>query len=101
VNQPDEAVHKLHHAVSAHSDLALSALYNLTHISGSLVLALAVAEGRLSAEDAFAAAQLDELYQIERWGEDPIAARRHEGIRGDIGAGARFLALLESQRLKG
>jgi chaperone required for assembly of F1-ATPase len=101
VNQPDEAVHKLHHAVVAHSDLALSALYNLTHISGSLVLALAVAEGRLSAEDAFAAAQLDELYQIERWGEDPIAARRHEGIRGDIGAGARFLALLESQRLKG
>jgi chaperone required for assembly of F1-ATPase len=101
VNQPDEAVHKLHHAVAAHSDLALSALYNLTHISGSLVLALAVAEGHLSAEDAFAAAQLDELYQIERWGEDPIAARRHEGIRGDIGAGARFLALLESQRLKG
>jgi chaperone required for assembly of F1-ATPase len=101
VSQPEEAVTKLHEAVAAHSDLALSALYNLTHISGSLVLALAVAEGRLSADDAFAAAQLDELYQIERWGEDPIAARRHEGIRGDIGAGARFLALLESQRLKG
>jgi len=101
VSQPEEAVRKLHNAVAAHSDLALSALYNLTHISGSLVLALAVAEGRLSADDAFAAAQLDELYQIERWGEDPIAAKRHEGIRGDIGAGARFLALLESQRLKG
>ena len=47
-----------------------------------------------------AAAQLDELYQIERWGEDPIAAKRHAGIKDDIGAGARFLALLESQRLK-
>lgn len=101
VNQPEEAVRKLHEAVAAHSDLGLSALYNLTHISGSLVVALAVAEGRLSAADAFSAAQLDELYQIERWGEDPIAARRHEGIRHDIEASARFLALLEQQRLRG
>ena len=67
----------------------------------SLVVALAVAEGHLSAADAFAAAQLDELYQVERWGEDPIVAKRHEGIRHDIEAGARFLALLEQQRLKG
>jgi chaperone required for assembly of F1-ATPase len=101
VDQPEEAVKKLHDAVGAHSDLGLSALYNLTHISGSLVVALAVAEGHLSAAAAFAAAQLDELYQIERWGEDPIATKRHEGIRHDIAAGARFLALLEQQRLKG
>ncbi len=101
VDQPEQAVKKLHHAVAAHSDLGLSALYNLTHISGSLVVALAVAEGHLSAADAFAVAQLDELYQIERWGEDPIAAQRHEGIRQDIDASARFLALLAEQRLKG
>ncbi len=43
--------------------------------------ALAVAEGHLSAADAFAAAQLDELYQIERWGEDPIATKRACGHR--------------------
>jgi chaperone required for assembly of F1-ATPase len=101
VAQPEEAVKKLHDAVAEHSDLGLSALYNLTHISGSLVVALAVAEGHLSAADAFAAAQLDEIYQIERWGEDPIATKRHEGIRHDIEAGARFLALLEEHRLKG
>jgi chaperone required for assembly of F1-ATPase len=101
VEQPADAVARLHEAVATHSDLGLSALYNLTHISGSLVVALAVAERRLSAADAFAAAQLDELYQVERWGEDPIATKRHEGIRHDIAAGARFLALLEQQRLKG
>ncbi|SEO48609.1 Chaperone required for the assembly of the F1-ATPase [Rhodospirillales bacterium URHD0017] len=101
VEQPADAVARLHEVVATHSDLALSALYNLTHISGSLVVALAVAEGHLSAADAFAVAQLDELYQIERWGEDPIAAKRHEGIRHDIEAGARFLALLEQERLKG
>lgn len=101
VSQPEEAMSKLHEAVTTHSDLGLSALYNLTHISGSLVVALAVAEGHLAAADAFAAAQLDELYQVERWGSDPIATKRHEGIRHDIEAGARFLALLEQQRLKG
>ena len=69
-------------------------------VLGSLVIALALSEGRLSAEHAFAAAQLDELFQLERWGEDPIAARRHVGIRQDIDAGARFLALLEDKRLK-
>jgi chaperone required for assembly of F1-ATPase len=101
VEQPADAVARLGEAVATHSDLGLSALYNLTHISGSLIVALAVAEGHLAAADAFAAAQLDELYQIERWGEDPIVTKRHEGIRHDIEAGARFLALLEQQRLKG
>ena len=101
VTQPHGVVAALRGAVAAHGDLALSALYNLTHIAGSLVIALAVAEGRLSAADAFAAAQLDELYQIERWGDDPIATERHDGIRRDIDACARFLALLEDARLKG
>jgi chaperone required for assembly of F1-ATPase len=101
VEQPAVAVGRLSEAVAAHSDLGLSALYNLTHISGSLIVALAVAEGHLAVADAFAAAQLDELYQIERWGSDPIVTKRHEGIRHDIEAGARFLALLEQQRLKG
>jgi chaperone required for assembly of F1-ATPase len=101
VEQPVDAIARLRDAVATHSDLGLSALFNLTHISGSLVVALAVAEGHLAAGDAFAAAQLDELYQVERWGSDPIATKRHEGIRHDIEAGARFLALLEQQRLKG
>jgi chaperone required for assembly of F1-ATPase len=101
VDQPADSVAALRCAVAAHSDLALSALYNLTHIAGSLVIALAVAEGRLSAGQAFDAAELDELYQIERWGEDPIAAGRHEGIRKDIAAAARFLSLLEKTRLGG
>jgi chaperone required for assembly of F1-ATPase len=101
VEQPADAVARLRERVAAHGDLALAALYNLTHISGSLVIALAVAEGHLPADQAFAAAQLDELYQIERWGEDPTSTLRHENIKHDIEAGARFLALLENQRLKG
>jgi chaperone required for assembly of F1-ATPase len=101
VPQPPELLARLREVVAGHGDLALAALYNLTHVSGSLVIALAVAEGHLAADEAFAAAQLDELYQIERWGEDPTSTLRHENIKHDIAAGARFLALLENARLKG
>lgn len=101
LTQSADSVARFRDAVAAHSDLALSALYNLTHLAGSLVIALAVAEGRLSAEQAFAAAQLDELYQIERWGDDPLALERRTGIRKDIEAAARFLALLDGARLRG
>lgn len=101
VTQPHAALAALRGAVTAHGDLALSALYNLTHISGSLVIALAVSEGRLDSAQAFAAAQLDELYQIEKWGSDPLAEQRHDGIRRDLDAATRFLALLGDARLKG
>lgn len=100
VAQPEEAKTRLRDAVAAHADLALAALYNLTHTSGSVVIALAVSDGRLSAEDAFAAAQVDELYQVSRWGDDPLAEKHREGVRTDIAAGARFLALLEEQKLR-
>ncbi|NQW54439.1 MAG: ATPase [Rhodospirillales bacterium] len=101
VEQTDEAKARLHEAVSAHGDLALSALYNLTHTAGSVVIALAVSDGRLDAAGAFAAAQMDELYQVDRWGDDPLAEKHREGVRKDIEACARFLALLENARLRG
>lgn len=101
VEQAAEARARLHEAVASHGDLALSALYNLTHTAGSVVIALAVSDGRLDAVDAFAAAQTDELYQVDRWGDDPIAEKQREGVRRDIEAAARFLSLLEKARLRG
>lgn len=101
VEQAPEAKARLHEAVAAHGDLALSALYNLAHTAGSVVIALAVSDGRLDSAGAFTAAQTDELYQIDRWGDDPTAEKQREGVRRDIEAGARFLALLEGARLRG
>ena len=101
VEQPEDAKARLRDAVAAHADLALAALYNLTHTAGSLVIALAVSDGRLTAQEAIAAAQVDELYQVARWGDDPLAQTHREGVAKDIEAGARFLALLEKERLRG
>lgn len=81
-------------AVAAQDDFRLTALHALTGACGSLVIALALLEGRLDAAEAFAASQLDETFQIEAWGEDAEAAARRHALAADIAAAARFLALL-------
>lgn len=81
-------------AVLAQDDFRLTALHALTAACGSLVIALAVMEGQLDADEAYAASQLDETFQIEQWGEDAEAAARREALAADIAAAARFLALL-------
>ena len=50
--------------------------------------------GRIDAAAAFEAAQLDQSYQIERWGEDPEAARRRAAIKAGLDAAERLMALL-------
>ncbi|HTW52729.1 MAG TPA: ATP12 family protein [Stellaceae bacterium] len=81
--------------VGAFDDFRLTALQAATGACGSLVIALALHEGRLDAEAAFAASQLDETFQIEAWGEDNEAAKRREALAADIAAVARFFALLD------
>ncbi len=80
--------------VAAHDDFHLTALHSLTAACGSLVIALALIEGRLDAAASFAASQLDETFQIEAWGEDAEAAARRQALAADIAAAARFLELL-------
>lgn len=92
--QPPETVARLRGAVSARDPFALAGLSPLVTVSGSLVIALAVAEGALGLDDAWAAAALDELWQAEHWGEDKEAAVALANRRRDFAAAARFLALL-------
>jgi chaperone required for assembly of F1-ATPase len=80
--------------VAALDDFRLTALQAATASCGSLVIALALLEGRLDAASAFAASQLDESFQIEAWGEDAEAAQRRRAVAEDIRAVARFLELL-------
>ena len=83
-------------AVGELDDFSLTALHCATTACGSLVIALALLEGRLSAGEAFAASQLDETFQIEAWGEDSEQAERRRALAADIEAAARFLSLLRN-----
>ncbi len=94
IAQPPEALAALRGAVAARDDFELTALNAASSAAGSLVIGLTLGAGQIDAEAAFAAAQLDETYQIERWGEDPEAARRGAVVKADLEAVARFLAAL-------
>ena len=76
VAQPPEALAALARAVAAHDDFALAALHTAVTLLGSLMLALAVSDGRLDADAAYATAHVDEAYQVGRWGRDPTAIAR-------------------------
>ncbi len=92
--QSAATLHAFAAIVAAQDDFRLTALEALTACCGSLVIALALMKGRLDAEAAFAASQLDETFQIEAWGEDAEAANRRRALAADIAAAAHFLALL-------
>jgi chaperone required for assembly of F1-ATPase len=92
--QPVETVDRLARAVAARDPFRLAALSPLVTISGSLVLALALAEGEIGLEEAWAAATLDEAWQAEQWGEDPLAAEALAARRREFDAAYLFLTLL-------
>jgi chaperone required for assembly of F1-ATPase len=95
--QPPATLRAFEKIVAAHDDFRLTALHRLTASCGSLVIALALIEGRLDAAASFAASQLDETFQIEAWGEDADAAARRAALAADIAAAARFIALLKAE----
>lgn len=93
-SQPDHALAALSREVARQDDLALAALALAVKASGSLVVGLALARGRLDAAGAFEAAELHETHQIEAWGEDAEATRRRAGVRADLETAARTFTLL-------
>ena len=94
VAQPAEALGRFEGALAGYDDFALAALHGAATLLGSLVLALALAEGRLDAQEAFVLANLDEDYQAARWGRDAEAERRRLSRQAELVETERFLQLL-------
>lgn len=91
--QPAETLAAVARAVAAHDDpFALAGLSTMTSLTGSVVLALAVARGRLSAQQAWIAAHIDEDFQMEVWGEDDEAMLRRAARWRDMEAAAALIA---------
>lgn len=94
VAQPPEALAALGAKVADMDPFELAALHDLVGITGSLVLGLAVAEGALSAAEAWDLARIDEAWQIEQWGDDEEAAEQAAHKREGLLAAERFWQLL-------
>ena len=84
VDQPPRALTALHHALGKFDAFTLGALHVIASITGSTVLALAVADGVLSGPRAFELSRIDETYQAEKWGEDTEAAKRTAALAREL-----------------
>ena len=94
VAQPEATVARLGEAIAARSAFELAPLSIVTTITGSLVMALALAERAFDAEAIWAASLIDEHWQAEQWGEDTLAAQAREAKRAEYDGAVRFLDAL-------
>jgi chaperone required for assembly of F1-ATPase len=91
VAQNRETLERFGAALAGLGPLALAGLNVATTLTGSAIIALAVQRGRLSPEDAWAAAHVDEDWEIAQWGEDVEAAAKRAGRWLDMQAAALIM----------
>lgn len=91
--QPRTALDRLSDAVHGCDPFRLTALHDLVGLSGSLVLGLAVAHGRLAPSDGWSLSRIDEDWQIEQWGEDEQATEVAVRKYGEFAHAMRFWTL--------
>ena len=92
--QPAQTLTRLADATTARSPFELAGLSPIVTITGSLIAALALIEGAADADTVWHATQVDEDWQVEKWGDDDLAIATRTAHRADFDAGVRFLSLL-------
>ncbi|WP_026381027.1 ATP12 family chaperone protein [Afifella pfennigii] len=92
VEQPQETRAAVSGALAAYGEpFGLAALHTATTLTGSALIGLALAEGALSPDAAWAAAHVDEDFNISQWGEDFEARQRREARQKEFNAACLVL----------
>jgi chaperone required for assembly of F1-ATPase len=92
VPQPEDALAAARAAIPS-DPWRLGALATITTLTGSALLALALAAGKISAEEAWAAAHADEDWQMRQWGGDESALQHRARHFAEMQAAAEVLRL--------
>lgn len=93
--QPEEAIAAARTAIPAHP-WALGAAHTVMTLTGSALIALALAAGRLDADSAWAAAHVDEDWNLATWGRDEAALARRALRFAEMQAAAQVLKSVTS-----
>ncbi len=92
VEQPAEALAAIDRAVAPFDPLALAAVSTVTTLTGSAVIALALAHGRVSVDEAWTAALVDEAWEMNQWGQDAEALAARSFRKREMDAAGLILA---------
>jgi len=90
VAQPEPAIAAMRATIPS-EPWRLGAVSAITTLTGSAVLALALERGALDADTAWAAAHVDEDWQMSQWGRDDAALERRAYHYADFQAAATVL----------
>jgi chaperone required for assembly of F1-ATPase len=98
VAQPERAIAAVRAAIPQDGSLQdiwrLGAVHVVTTLCGSALLALALLRGRLSADEVWAAAHVDEDWNTAQWGRDDLALERRAFRRREMQAAATVVELV-------
>ena len=92
VEQPSDALEAYAAAIRPFGAFQVGALHVMATLSGSSLIALAHALGERDVDAAWAAAHVDEDWQISQWGEDAEAAERRALRKREFLAASRTFA---------
>ena len=97
IAQPQTAVDAARAAIPE-NPWRLGAAHVATTLTGSALIALALAHGFLSADAAWAAANVDEDWNMQQWGRDELALERREYRFAELKAAGTVLSTLSERR---
>ncbi len=95
--QSPAALQALEAHITSLDPFSFVAVHNLATLTGSALLAIMVAAGKIPPDAAWLAANVDEDWQIETWGEDAEAAARRAGRFHEFSACVRFANLAQNR----
>lgn len=96
VEQPREAIAAFGAALRQFpSAFEITCLHMFTTLTGSAILALAMARGRAGPKEVWQAAHVDEDWNISQWGADEEAAARRAYREAEFNAAAAFFDALK------
>ena len=93
VEQPDAMLKAIQaHVDAIKSPFQLASIHVMTNLTGSAMLALAHTEGVIDLDRCWAAAHVDEDWNIEKWGYDKDAAERRAQRYEDMRAASQLFS---------
>jgi chaperone required for assembly of F1-ATPase len=96
VDQTLDALAALREPLEGFDAFTLGGLHVIASITGSLVLALAVADGTIPGAHAFELSRIDETYQAEKWGQDAEAAKRAHALAHELDKAVELIAAIRT-----
>lgn len=93
-DQPQETLDAMRRAVEQLNPYQITGLHNAMTLTGSAIMALALTNSPSRAEELWAAAHVDEDWQIEQWGEDEEAVAHRALREAEFGSTAKFISFL-------